>query len=272
MNLRAKNRRFAADSGARTGTQSVERAFALIKEIGAASANGVRVAALAGKMGLNRTTVYRLLKCLVAQCALRQDARAKRYFLGPLMLELCAAVRQQIDVKALLAPRLTRIAEATGDTVFLLLRSGNDSVCIDRRLGAYPVKALVVDVGTRRPLGVGVGGLAILSALPEHELQTVSHENADRVAALGMNPRSLLKSARAARRLGHASGPVHRVDGVVAIGLPILDSHGNPVAALAVAAIASRMTRERRAELVKIVRAETTRCGKLLADVNVAHE
>ena len=40
--------------------------------------------------------------------------------------------------------------------------SGADAVCIDRRLGSYPVKTLTVEVGTKRPLGIGAGSLAIL--------------------------------------------------------------------------------------------------------------
>ncbi|HTP96944.1 MAG TPA: IclR family transcriptional regulator C-terminal domain-containing protein [Burkholderiales bacterium] len=260
------------ESAARSGTQSIERAFALLGEIGAANASGARLPDLAGRLQLNRTTVHRLLKCLVAQGALRLDAASKRYFLGPLMRDLHAAARQPLDVKGLLAPMLTRVAEATGDTVFLLLRSGNDSICIDRRLGSYPVKTLVVDVGTRRPLGIGVAGLAILSALPEQELQRVVRENADRVAAFDTSAAALLRAARAARRAGHASGPVHRVDGVSAIALPIRAANGSAVAALAVAAIASRMKAPRRAELVGIVRAELARFGELPGDASVASE
>jgi len=48
--------------------------------------------------------------------------------------------------------------------VFLIVRSGDDAVCADRAIGSYPVKTSVVDVGTRRPLGLGGGSLAMLTA------------------------------------------------------------------------------------------------------------
>jgi DNA-binding IclR family transcriptional regulator len=262
--------RHLPQSGARTGTQSIERAFALMKQVSAANAGGVNVPMLAEKMHLNRTTVYRLLTCLVAQGALRHDAKARRYFLGPLALELGTAARHQLDFRELLAPALTRIAEATGDTVFLLVRDGSDSVCIDRRLGSFPIKTLVVEVGTRRPLGIGAGGLAMLSALSDHDLQRIIHGNASRFAAFGATARSMLKAARAAKQSGYVSADVQGVAGVTAIALPVIDVHGSPVAALAVAAIAQRMTRARQAELVKIVRAEINRLGELHFDANIS--
>ena len=47
------------------------------------------------------------------------------------------------------------------------------SICSARALGDYPIKALTLDVGIRRPLGVGAGGLAILCALPEAEADEI---------------------------------------------------------------------------------------------------
>ncbi len=250
----------------RSGTQSVERAFALLKAVSAVATEGASLTSLMHEVGLNRTTVYRLLKCLVEQGALRRDPASQRYFLGPLALELAIASREQLDLRRLLAPVLTRVAQATEDTVFLLLRTGNDTVCIDRRLGSYPVKTLVVDVGTRRPLGIGIGGVAILAALPEAEMRQVIDDNAARFPVFGASGESMLKAVRMARRRAHAAGPVSGVDGVRAVALPIDDQQGHPVAAMAVAAVASRMTRAREKELRRLLTLEIERARELLRE------
>ena len=250
----------------RSGTQSIERAFTLLKAISAAAAEGLPLASLMHEVGLNRTTAYRLLKCLVEQGALRRDPGSQRYFLGPLALELAIASREQLDLRRLLAPVLTRVAQATEDTVFLLLRTGNDTVCIDRRLGSYPVKTLVVDVGTRRPLGIGMGGLAILAALSDAEMRQVIDDNAARFPAFGASRDSMLKAARLARRRPYASGPVSGVDGVRAVALPITDQQGHAVASMAVAAVASRMTRAREKELGRLLAHEIARARELLRE------
>jgi DNA-binding IclR family transcriptional regulator len=249
-----------------SGTQSVERAFTLLKAISAVATEGASLTSLMHELGFNRTTAYRLLKCLVEQGALRRDPTSQRYFLGPLALELAIASREQLDLRRLLAPVSTRVAQATEDTVFLLLRTGNDTVCLDRRLGSYPVKTLVVDVGTRRPLGIGIGGVAILAALPDAEMRQVLEDNVTRFPAFGASRESTLKAVRLARRRTYASGPVGGVDGVRAVALPISDQEEQPVAAMAVAAVASRMTRAREKEIARLLTLEIRRARELLRE------
>lgn len=249
----------------RSGAQSVERAFAVLKEISAASVKGVTVADIAARLRLNRTTVHRLLKCMLSQGAVRNvDARA-RYVLGPLAYELGLSAREQLDLHGLFSPAVSAMAEKTGDTCFLMMRSGNEAVCIDRKLGSYPVKTLVVDVGTHRPLGVGAGSLAILSALPEEDVRRIIRDAADRLPAYGITAGAVTKSVRIAQKAGYVSSIVHGVDGVIAVGVPILEPSGNPVAALSIAAIAKRMGKTRQAEVVALLRVETARLQKLLA-------
>src|SRR5581483_8105304 len=115
--------------------------------------------------------------------------------------------QQSRKLKDLLSSVLSRIADATGDTVFLQLRTGNESLCVDRRLGSYPVKTLVVDVGTHRPLGIGAGGLAILAASPAEEAERILRANAAQFPLYGTKTAEVLKAVRAARRLGHVAAP-----------------------------------------------------------------
>ena len=248
----------------RTGTQSVERALAIVKAIGVAAGDGMSLAAIAKTVSLNRTTTYRILKCLVQAGAVRSDSDSSRYFLGALALKLGLSALEPLQFRALFASTLIRIAETTGDTVFLLRRIGNDSLCVDRCLGSYPVKTLIVEVGTRRPLGVGAAALAIMQAMPNDEVQEVVRVNANRYPFFDTSAASVLKAVRAAKEKGYVSTRVVGVEGVTAIALPILDPQGHAVAALAVAAIAQRMSLSRQAELVEIVSSEIREMEALL--------
>ncbi|OGA51964.1 MAG: hypothetical protein A3G24_14560 [Betaproteobacteria bacterium RIFCSPLOWO2_12_FULL_62_13] len=254
----------------RTGTQTVERSFQILKEIAAHNTRGATLPHLAEIFGLHRTTVHRLLQCLVRQGAIRRDAASRRFFLGPLAVELSIAVRPQLDLKAAFGAAVSRVAEQTGDTTFLIVRSGNDGVCIDRRLGSYPIKTIVVEVGTRRPLGIGAGSLAIFSALPDADMERIAYENAQRLSRYDRTPDSLLRSAKAARKAGYASAPVYGVEGATAVGVPILDPSGTPIAGLSVAAITKRMARPRQLALVQMFREEALKMTDLLRDTNVA--
>ncbi|MBI3918739.1 MAG: IclR family transcriptional regulator [Betaproteobacteria bacterium] len=236
----------------------------------AAGATGASLASLVEKVGLNRTTTFRILRCLLAQGAIRYDSQAMRYLLGPLAFEIhVAGEHQRPDLRAMCAPAMERVAQATGDTVFLMLRSGDDSICVDRRLGSYPIKTLVAEIGTRRPLGVGAAGLAILSALPEDERIRVMRANARRLARYGLSPRALAAAIQNAHGAGFASAPVHGLNGVISVGVPIRDAVGKPSGAISVTAIADRMSRTRQRELMEILRAETAQLEMLLRDGSV---
>jgi len=253
----------------RSGTQSLERALCILKEVGATNVTGCTLAMLLEKVALNRTTVYRLVKCLQDQGAIDQDVRTRRFFLGPLALALGVAAQQRFDLRQILSPAAVRIAEATGDTCFLMMRSGSDAVCIDRRLGSYPIKTLTVEVGTRRPLGIGAGSLAILSAMQESEIQNAIRANAKILPKYGQSPASLIKAVRTAQRLGYVSAPVHGLERVIAVGLPIRDRMQNPLAALSIAAIAERMSPKRRLDLLGRLQAETKQLGEILRKTNL---
>jgi len=253
----------------RSGAQSVERAFAVLKEIAAASTTGVTAADIAARLRLNRTTVHRLLKCMLAEGAVRNVGARARYMLGSLAYELGLSAREQLDLHGLFSPAVSAMAEKTGDTCFLMMRSGNEAVCIDRKFGSYPVKTLVVDVGTRRPLGVGAGSLAILSALPEEDVRRIVRDTADLLPVYGTAADLVMKSVRIAQKVGYVSSTVHGVDGVIAVGLPILEPSGNPIAALSIAAIAKRMKKTRQTELAELLQAATARLQKLLVSLNL---
>jgi DNA-binding IclR family transcriptional regulator len=144
-----------------------------------------------------------------------------------------------------------------------MVRAGYDCVCADRLEGSYPVKTLVVEVGSRRPLGIGAGSLAILSALPPNEAENVILHNAHRIAAFsGMSVERLRRLAGRARAEKSASLEVTGVPGVHALAIALHPPSGDPVAALSVCAIKSRMTNRRRMLIISILRRE---CNLLAA-------
>jgi DNA-binding IclR family transcriptional regulator len=253
-----------------TGTQSLERALGLLKDISEANTRGITLLGLVEKATLNRTTVYRLVTALQAQGAVTRDERTKRYFLGPLVLALGLAAQKRLDLKQMLSPAAARIAEKSGDTCFVILRSGNESICIDRHLGSYPIKALTVEVGTRRPLGIGAGSLAILSAMSEAEVEAVMRSNAEVLDRYGQSAGAMLKAMRTAQKSGYVSSPVLGLERVSAVGVALKDRTQDPIAALSIAAIAERMSAKRRLELLDLLRSEIKQLADTLGKVHIS--
>jgi DNA-binding IclR family transcriptional regulator len=259
-------RKTESASGTRlTGTQSIERALTLLREIAAHNRGGSRLLDLATRTGLQRPTVHRMLKCLAAENMVQQEAETHRYYLGPMAFELGLTAAPRFNLREICHPALTRIAEATGDTVFLTHRSGLDSVCLDRREGAFPIKTFTLEIGMRRPLGVGTGSLAILSALSEEEIQRVVAANAARLPEYGLNSGALLAQVKRSQKLGYAMREMPGFAGVRSVGQTLRNQSGIAFAAISVSTISSRMTEKRAAEVAQLLKGETRQIERQLA-------
>jgi DNA-binding IclR family transcriptional regulator len=238
-----------------TGTQAIQRAIDILHEIAScADTEGLRLADLCTRTGLGRPTAYRILTCLEENQLLVRTAQSRSYQLGPSIFHLGLAATQHHSLSNTCAFALDALAAETGNTVFLTIRNGNDSVTVDRRVGNFPIQALSLNVGARRPLGIGAGSLAILAALPDAEARTLIAENAGRVGPYtDLDSDGLNALVADGRRKGYVLNIGHVTAEVTAIGIPIRNAFGAPIGAISVAAIRSRMTDEHIAACVQLV-------------------
>lgn len=251
------------------GLQTLDRAVAVLRAIGSRGGEeGLRLIDLQHSARLTKPTAHRLLSALAGHGLVIQDPQSRRYRLGQelAILGWSVAHRQQ-DLRTVSMHSAALLAEETGDTVFIVVRSGFDTVCIDRRTGTYPIKALTVDVGTRRPLGVGAGGLAILATLPPVECDAILEVVAERLPSYARASFAQIRgAAREARKTGFAVSNGFVTEGVRAVGVAIKDFRGEPIAALGIAAILPRIPARRIAALAKALERERGRVeSRLLA-------
>lgn len=231
--------------------QLLDRAVALLRSLGSGGKDGLRLIDLQKATQLSKPTVHRLLAALCANGLVAHDPVARRYRLGHELAVLGWSVAQrEQDLRSLAAHSASQLAEESGDTVFVVVRSGFDTVCIDRRSGTYPIKALTVDIGTRRPLGVGAGGLAILAAMPEEEAEGILGTVAPKLPMYTAASMAQLRTAiRAARKVGYAVSNGFVTEGVRAVSKAISNFKGEPVAAIGIAAILPRIPTDRIVDL-----------------------
>ena len=252
--------------GRLTGTQSIERALLLLREIAAHNRAGSRLLDLATRTNLQRPTVHRMLKCLAHEGMVQQDADTHRYYLGSMAFELGLTAAPRFNLREISHPGMVRIAESTGDTVFLTQRSGLDAVCIDRREGTFPIKTFTLDIGMRRPLGIGTGSLAIVAALPEDEILSIINSNQPRFEEYGMQGATLLTQAKKAQKLGYSMREAPTLAGVRSVGHAIRNQSGTAFAALSVSTISSRMTEKRVIEIAALLKNEVRLIEKQLSN------
>lgn len=260
----AKTRNETLTNGV-TGAQSIYRATVLLRAIASRGRDGARLLDVARQCALERPTAHRILQCLAAEGMVTQDPGTRRYFLGHLAFELGLAATPQFNMRQLCEPTLLRLAERTGDTVFLSVRSGLDAVCMDRKEGAFPIKTLTLDVGMRRPLGVGAGGMALLMPLADEEIREIVATNAWRIAGYGnLRAPVVLDMIKRSRALGFALNDLQVTPGAISLGLFVTNSYGPPYTAISIGAIASRMSPERLQELAALLKSEVRALEQVL--------
>jgi len=144
-------------------------------------------------------------------------------------------------------------------------------LCIDRKEGSSPIKTHVSDVGSRRPLGVGSGGIALLALLLQEEVEEIVRTIAPRFSEWRVTPRSVLMAVARAKQLGYAATEGAIVKWVNAVSVPFGGQHGLPHATVSVATIPPRLPRSRVLELVALLRTETREIEqRLMANIGAS--
>lgn len=253
----------ARGDAAVSGTQSVQRAVAVLRHV-ALAGDATRLSDIATALEIDLTTAHRIVKGLCFEGMLRREADTRRYRLGRLVHELGLAATPHFPLCDLCRPTLEKLAAYSGDSVFLMVRSGLDVVCLERVGGTFAIQAHTLDAGARRPLGVGAGGLAILMSLPDAEIERVITANAARYAAWErLTPKRMRTLVRMSREHGFAINDEELMQGVGAIGIAFKAPAGGAaeetLAAISIASIAQRMLGERRDALARELAAELKR-------------
>ena len=249
-----------------SGTQSIVRTVKLLKALGARRQIGWRLTDLAAHSGLSTSTAFRIMTCLSAMRLARQRPHDRRYVPGPGLYELALSVPSCADFQAGCRATLLKISERTGWVVFLALRSGEDSVCIDR-VGSTSVNILN-EVGRRLPLAGSSLGVAILLGLPARERQRILAANRQ---ALRSNKahrgRTYDQMWRQSQQRGLGINLGNILPGGASMSVPILDTQGHPVAAVGVAGPLAEFTERRIGTVSQMLRESAARIAAEHAEV-----
>jgi DNA-binding IclR family transcriptional regulator len=245
-----------------TATGGVPRAFLVIRALAELQAEGGRVTQVARNVGLTQATTHRLLQSLVTEGVVEQDERSKLYRLSIDFFALASKAGDGGGLRALCRPALLRLSASLGDSIFLLVRSGFDAVCLDRSEGPFPIRSFTGDIGGRIALGVGQGALAILAFLPEAEREEVIRFNLSRVREYGVYDEVYLRTEiEKVRQQGYAGRNTGLLEGMAGVAVPICDREGRAVAALSVGTIADRLSADRLPTVVELLKREAAGVG-----------
>ena len=130
-----------------------------------------RISDLSNRLNISKSTMHRLLKSLEISKMVHQDPITRRYYLGPLILELASrpiVSHQNLIVCAF--DHLKYLRDFTHETVVLHIRIGLERICLEELQCLQNIR-YTAGKGFIAPIYVGSAGKILLSELNDNELQ-----------------------------------------------------------------------------------------------------
>lgn len=233
------------------GAQAISRAAGILRIVTSAGDEGLTVTDIAHRAGLTRPTAHRLLAALRHEGLVDQDERHGRWMPGPELYLMGTVAAARYDITAIARDIVRSLAVRTEESAFLSVRRGDETVCLMREDGAFPIRSFVLSEGTRFPLGVASAGLAILSFLPSHDVDAYFERHPDLADRYGSahSPSRLRARVRDTQERGFALNPGLIVEGSFGLGAAVFTASGHPQWALSLTGVQFRFSPERIPEL-----------------------
>lgn len=247
------------EGAAPQGAQGTVRIAALLRIVAAHNAAGMKIAEVANLAKLEQPTAHRIITALDSVGFLSRNPETRRYHLGPLLFELFTTAFPHFNIHEISLPEMRKLADVLGDSVLLTVRSGFDGVCLERQEGSYPIRTCTVDVGRKRPLGIGAGSQVLLAALSINEVENILEQNRDRYAAANTTVEAVRDRITQIREQGYAYQEVLNFPEIKTMAVAVIGRTGHPLAGLSVTAIARRIPDERAPEILNLLTAAAGR-------------
>lgn len=229
------------------GAQAIARAASLLRAVSASGTAGIGLQKLARQTDLSRSTAHRLLRALRAEGLVDQDATTAHWLPGPELFLMGSAAAPRYDVTHLARDIVRSLAVTTEESAFLSVRRGDETVCLLREEGAFPIRSFVLSEGVRFPLGVASAGLAIMSFLSDDDLEAYLRRHPELPERWGAShdADALRTRVRDTRDRGYAVNPGLIVAGSWGAGAAVFDQHGRPEWALSLTGVEFRFGADR---------------------------
>lgn len=195
---------------------------------------------LSRQVNLDKATVFRLTKTLEAAGFLVADRDNGKYRLGPALLRIAYVGVLQSELLRVARPCLVRLAQETGESVDLAVRTDEGILFIDQVRTSRPFKP-VSRVGHVFTDLSNAHSKVFLAFMPEEERRSILSRPPVPLTPFSItDPQRLAAEIRAVADQGVAFDLQEHTVGVCAVAAPIWGPLGKIVASLAVVAPTDR--------------------------------
>ncbi|XUM21868.1 IclR family transcriptional regulator [Bradyrhizobium oligotrophicum S58] len=227
------------------GVQSVGRALQIL-EILAEDDEGYRLSDLAVRAGLSTSTVHRLLTTLEKRRFVQFDRMESKWHVGAQSFAVGATFTRRRNFVALAIPYLRRLRDQSRETANLAVVD-DESLMVLMRLESREIMRSLTKVGGRLAMVASGMGKAVLATYSDDDVNGIIHrQGMPRLTEKSIIRASdLFRELETIRRQGYAVDDEEARLGLRCIAAVVHDSCREPLAAISVSGLASRLTEER---------------------------
>ncbi|MFH1114049.1 MAG: IclR family transcriptional regulator [Pseudomonadota bacterium] len=197
-----------------------------------------KLAGLAKRTGLNKTTVLRLVSNLVNRRYLKYDAASGSYSLGMRLFEFGSVIFSSFSLRKAAACHMTELQQQTASTVLLGTLMDDQLVYVDKREGNGDLR-IASEIGWRRAPHHGMLGMILMAWLPADS----QAELLRKAPLVPITSRTITDPEAFRRRLaeiakaGYVVEHGEVVEGCVGVAAPIRDYSRSVIGAIGVAIV-----------------------------------
>jgi IclR family KDG regulon transcriptional repressor len=223
------------------------------------------VTEIARELGMQKSTVYRLLATMEEFGVVRKTRDGRNYRLGMRLFELGSVVANTFDLRDIALSYLYKVSEQSGETVHLGVLNDNEAMSIEAVDGRNTLKSSIL-IGKKTPIYCTSVGKAILAFLAlESQKEIIEKINFTKFTDKTIvDPKTLAAELELTRKRGYAVDNMEHEVGVRCIAAPIWDSTDKVVASLSISGPSIRLTETTIPELAQLIMATTKEISKEL--------
>lgn len=209
---------------------AIERAVEVLDAL--AREPGVSITQLSDRLGIPRSTVYRILNSLEPASVVTKEGEG--YSVGPKLIQWANAVTRGADLVSLARPHLERLANEETATVKLSTLDGDMALVV--AVAESPRQySISTQVGSRFPLHAGAASKILLAyATEELRERLLARELATLTPATITDPAALRGMLQDIRTRGYATDQGEYVLGINAVAAPVFGPDRECIAAISI--------------------------------------
>src|ERR1700738_1908048 len=235
------------------GVQSVDRALSIIETL-AEDDEGYRLSDLAVRTGLSTSTAHRLLATLEKRRFVQFDRSESKWHVGAQSFAVGATFARRRNFVAQAMPYLRKLRDQTRETANLSVVD-DESIIVLTRIESREIMRSLTKVGGRVAMVASGVGKAVLAAYSDADVSAIIHHHGmPRLTEKSIvRPGELFRELQAIRRQGYAVDDEEARMGLRCVAAVVYNDCGEPLAAISVSGMTSRVTDDRLPVLGRIV-------------------